>query len=147
MQFYADWRYSAVRLACDLEHVHQPNDIANTLNILLKEVLSILDFLFEHDLVTQINGKLAIGKRHIHLDKDSPLFKMRQSQWRLQGLQKINSDIKDADLFYTSMVALSKTDVNRVSELLLSTVRQMNVVVVESDSEELHCLNIDWFQV
>jgi uncharacterized protein (TIGR02147 family) len=148
MQFYADWRYSAVRLACDLNHIEQPNDIAVTLNIPLKEVLYILDFLVEHDLVTQTkNGELAIGKRHIHLEKDSPLFKMRQSQWRLQGLKNINTDIKENDLFYTSMVALSKTDVNRVSEILLNSIRQMNSVVVESDSEELHCLNIDWFKV
>lgn len=147
VQYYGDWRYTATRLAFDIKRINSANDAAELLGLPLKDIQVIVDFLLEHSLI-EIDGRsYKIGKRHIHLDRDSPLFRMRQTQWRLLGLSKIDSKPQDSDLFYTSTVTLSQASANRIVDILMNAIKTVNQEVLESESEELRCLNLDWFKV
>lgn len=55
-------------------------------------------------------------------------------------------DLKaDTDLFYTCPMSLSAEATLQVRELLLKSIQEALKIVGPSPSEEVRCLNIDWF--
>jgi hypothetical protein len=64
--------------------------------------------------------------------------------WRLKGLDKIKR--KDVPDFYFSVpMVISAKDKDLIRTLLVDLLNNVDSVIENSPSEELMCLNIDWF--
>ncbi|MEO0337542.1 MAG: TIGR02147 family protein, partial [Pseudomonadota bacterium] len=144
--YYSSWVYTGVRNLSAIEHFGNAKTIAEHLSLPFESVNQVLSFLLRIGMVEQNEqGQLRPGPTYTHLDQDSPHINRHRQNWRLRGMQKMES--KNAtDLFYSSPMSLSTTDAEKIRLLLVDTIAKSVEIMRPSDSQEGHCLNIDWFQ-
>jgi hypothetical protein len=65
--------------------------------------------------------------------------------WRLKGFQKMESTDKE-NLFFTCPIVCSKKSVELLRKKTLKFIEEVLAEIKDSPSEELVCLNIDWFR-
>jgi uncharacterized protein (TIGR02147 family) len=142
--FHSSWVYSAVRLSTSIENLSTCESISNYLQIPMEKTQSTLDFLVSRGLCRLEKNKYSMGPSRTHLPESSPFIIPRQSTWRSKAGEKMTSQ-KKTDLYYTAPMSLSKEDMHRVRREILLFIDRINSIVGPSKSEEVSCLNIDWF--
>lgn len=145
-RFYSDWVYSATRLATMLEGVNTLETLSAYLGISREKLKSITQFLVEANLLTLEAGQYATGTVHTYLSDQSPLIKSLHTNWRLKALEQLNF-ADDSSMHYSSPMTMARTDLPRVKEVLIRAIKEIDGILDPSPSEELVCLNIDWFKV
>ena len=143
-RFYSSWHYAAVRNLLALPGPHAPDKIARRLNLEPEMIKEALDFLLESGLCVRNEGHIEPGPQFTHLSANSPLVKARQIQWRLKAFEAMNRPTTQK-LFYTCPMSLSLDVKNQIRTMLLQTIQDALQLVKDSPSEELACLNVDWF--
>lgn len=143
-QFYSHWHYSTIRLLTDIPGRNTVTAISQYLELPAVRVSEILEFLTRCKLCVLENGKYKMAVRNTHLSADSPWVYSRQLQWRQRAIQSMDTP-SPSNIFYTGPMVLSKEDVGWVREQLIATIGKVTERARESKSEELMCLNIDWF--
>lgn len=144
--FYSRWYYSGIRLASSIEGTNTIEQIASRLNLTIAQVNSVVHFLVEHGLCVQDGSRISMGPKRTHLGADSPLIGRHHLNWRTKAISKID-DMGKNDLFFTAPVALSNEACETVRKELVRLVEKVSETVVNSESETLACLNIDWFRI
>lgn len=144
--FYSDWIYSAVRQLTAIKEFHNLDAIAAYLNLSTKRTKEIIDFLLATGLCQQEKNRLVVGPSHTHLESSSPWVRTHHMNWRQRALQELNREEK-AKIHYTGPMTLSKEDALVVREMIAKFLEEIKKVVDPSPSEELRCLNIDWFKI
>lgn len=145
-EFYSDWSYTAIRLSAGIAGMNDVGAIAEFLQLPRNKVKAAVDFLLRSGLCAGTHSKLQMGPSRTHLSNDSPWARVHHSNWRAKALQSMD-DPQLHDLQYTSPVTLSRKDAAKFREELVQLIQRLNSIVAPSPSEELHCVNIDWFQV
>lgn len=143
--FYSSWMYSGVRNLSALEQFHDVTSISQRLNIPISSVSQVVDFLVTHGLCKIQNDKLTYGPAYTHVASDSPFVMKHHQNWRVRGLQMMDL-VEDKNLFYTCPMSLSKETAEEVRSMLVSFVQEVWKKVGPSPSEEVYCLNFDWFK-
>lgn len=144
--FYSDAAYSAVRLLTSISGYSSLDAIATRLEIPIERAGQIVEFLLAHGLCVEKKGEILMGPSRTHLESSSPYIKARQISWRLKGFERMNHSAASEDLYYTAPMALSKKAAQTVHNELMTMIQKLNAIVPSSKSEELACLNIDWFK-
>lgn len=130
----------------DIEGFKTPQSISERLNIPVDEVVKVLNFLVSHGLCLKKDHLYQMKVQSTHLESDSPWIYSRQLQWRVKSQQSMLFKEKN-NLFYTGPMVLSLKDVEVIREKLVKTVKSCTEIARDSKSEDLFCLNIDWFKV
>lgn len=143
--FYSDWYYSAIRMFCSIEN-RSVEELVSFTGLPKKIISEAIQFLLKSGLLIEVDDKYKIGLQSTHLNSDSPWVALHHSNWRKKALEnvKVPSDIK---VHYTSPMTLSKKDAQKVQALIHETIEKVGKIVDPSPSEEVMCLNIDWFPV
>jgi uncharacterized protein (TIGR02147 family) len=144
-QFYSHWLYSAVRLCTDIPELQTPAAIAKKLHTEERLVRDILKFLIENELCEVKANRLHMKTKETHLEDGSPWIYSRQIQWRHKAIANMSLNKSNETLFYTGPMVLSRQDAKWVRDQLIQLVRKIVRKVGPSPSENLMCLNIDWF--
>lgn len=144
--FYSDWVYSAIRLSTLIPGHGDIESISKRLFLSTEKTKNVIDFLLRAGLLKIEKEKLSIGPLSTHLEAASPWIKAHHSNWRQQALNSVSQG-QETSLHYSSPMTLSKKDVQKIRELLIESIKQVDRIVGPSPSEELMCLNIDWFKV
>lgn len=121
------------------------DSISHRLQIPRNQIQKILDFLLETGLCELQQNKYIVGAKRTHLGYDSPLVTKHHQNWRIQGFNKMNFS-EEKNLFYTAPMSLSKEAAEKIRQELPTFIEKINKLVVESDSETVRCLNIDYFE-
>lgn len=140
--FYSDWKYSGMRLACDLEEVINISNLSNKFKINEEDIKSILEFLLSRGLVNSHNGNLEIGPSSTHISKSSPLVKNHHRNWRLKALEALDNLCED-EIMYTAPMCTSKEVFKNLNAKILKLIDEFVKEASEADGEELYYLNID----
>lgn len=143
--FYSSWQYSAIRLASSLENINSVQQLSEQLGIEREKVAQILDFLISQKLVVKKKNVFDMGPQVTHVGKDSAFVANHHRNWRLKAIQSMGSKNSN-DLFYTGPMSLSKSAVKEIQSRLLKLIDENTKLVKKSESQTLHCLNIDWFK-
>ncbi len=144
--FYSNWYYSGVRLSTDHPDVNTVDQISRRLDLPLSLVKKVVQFLIENKLCVKENNQLQMGPARIHIGSDSPLLSRHHLNWRLKSFDRMNKYDPRKELFFTGPYSLSEELVGKIRKELVETIDRLTKQVVESESETLACLNIDWFQ-
>lgn len=144
--FYSDWIYGAVRLLTSIEEFRTSGAIAEHLGIGLARVNELLEFLVSVGLVKREKDKLSIGIASTHLDARSRFVNNHHRNWRIKGLEALNSSTPD-DLFFTGPCTISLEDFSVLRKELIDVVASMTKKVPKSDPQVLACMNMDWFKL
>jgi uncharacterized protein (TIGR02147 family) len=144
--YYSDWIYSATRLSTLLPGLKNAEALAQHYNLPTAKIKKVVEFLLEAELLKLEKGELSLGVLSTHLDAQSPWIKSHHSNWRQKALQDISAG-NSKSLHYSAPLTISKVDAEKIREILVKTINSVDEVLEPSESEELHCLTIDWFQV
>ncbi len=144
--FYSDWIYSAVRQLTAIDGFQNKDAIAVHFQISKKQTKEVIDFLLSTGLCIEIKGELRPGPSSTHLGASSPWVRIHHMNWRQKAMEQINK--KDAvQLHYTAPLTVSKKHALKIREMIISFLAEVDTVIEPSPSEELLCMNIDWFKV
>ncbi len=144
--YYSDWIFIAVQQLIAIPNFDSEYKIAERLGVPVKRVKEAITFLLHAGLCIEKDGKIAIGPARIHLAPDSPWIKQHHTNWRAQAINRMYSE-DDMKLHYSSPMTLSKSDCEKIRKRLVAVIEEIGKIVDPSPSEELTCLNIDWFNV
>ncbi len=144
--YYSDWIYSAIRLSTLLPGLKTIEALAEHYHLPLVKVKTVVDFLLTAELLKLEKGELSIGVRSTHLNAQSPWIKSHHANWRQKALQDISGGSLQA-LHYSAPLTISKSDSEKIREIMVKAINAVDEIMEPSESEELHCLTIDWFQV
>ena len=143
-RFYSSWRYAGVRNFLALPGERTARAIASRLGIELDAAEEALEFLLESGLCVPSSEGPTPGPKLTHLEAASPLVISRQMQWRAKGFAAMERQNKQ-NLFYTCPMSLSAEGRDKVRALLVAMIQEALAIVRDAPSEELACLNVDWF--
>ncbi|MGE0528210.1 MAG: DUF4423 domain-containing protein, partial [Bdellovibrionales bacterium] len=145
--FYSSWVYSAVHLFTSL-HAEGASleDVATRFQIPKLRAREILQFLASTGLVEGSSGSYKIGTRSTHIPKGSPYLLKHHSNWRLKALAK-SEGLKDDELMFSGQYSLSRRDFAILREQIAEFLKNVNLLVKNSASEDIAALNIDWFWI
>ena len=145
-RFYSHWSYSAVRLGLSVPALQSPDGIARHLGLSRSTVADVMEFLLRHRLIQEDDGKFFLGPQVTHVGHDSPWVNRHHTNWRLQGIRALDQT-SDKDLFYTGPMSLSQQASEQIRKLLIGLIEKATKIAVDSDSQDLRCLNLDWFSI
>lgn len=146
LRYYSAWQFSAVHVALSVPELSQPETLSAELKIPLVDVRAILDFLVRAGLAQANSQGFSIGTRHIHLGTSSTQLRNHHLNWRLRAMQAIDQDVKN-NFHYSSVVSLSRKDVQTIKELLIQALNSANRTIQTSKEETVYGMNFDFFHL
>lgn len=146
LTYFSHWSYCAIHVLSSIPQFQSREAIAQHLELPLKKVASILDFLENCGFVTSEKGRYCVGNRRIHLGTDSPLISRHHSNWRIQGLRSLERD-SSIDAHYTSVVSVSLADFDEIKSLFLDAIEKSNLIIKNSNDDMAACIGLDLFQI
>lgn len=142
--FYSSWLYSGIRNMAALPDVNDVPEIARRLNLPAATISKVVGFLVDHGLCRMDDGRLTYGPAHTFVNRDSPHVVKHHLNWRLQAARAMERD-RDSDLFFTGPMSLSRETVDEIRKYLPQVIQEIYKKIGPSPSEQVACLNIDWF--
>lgn len=146
-RFYSDWFYSAIRLSTDIPGFQTVDDLSRKFSLSRVLVDEVLKFLVQAGLCVETSGEFKLGSKRTHLDVTSPLVSRHHTNWRLKAIEKSSRIGTDNELQFSSPMTLSNADAKKVRKELQDYIQSIVKISFDSPSEELFCLNMDWFKV
>jgi hypothetical protein len=104
----------------------------------------MLTFLVQTGVCVEEAGKFHMGKVHVHVPNESPLVTKHHSNWRMKAIQRMDFR-EDTELFFTAPMSISRKDFETIREKLNAVIKDAVNVAKSSSSEDIFCLNIDFF--
>jgi len=142
--FYSSWHFSALRLATDIPELRNVAQLSERFALDPQVVKSALEFLVEKGLCVLEQGELRLGPSIVFLSADSPYINSRHLGWRIKAGAQMGLKNKE-DLYFTCPIVCSAKSKNLIRNKLLNLITEVLKEVKDSPSEDLACLNIDWF--
>jgi uncharacterized protein (TIGR02147 family) len=143
--FYSSWIFSGIRNLTATSAGSDVRALSERLGLEIQVVIRAVQFLLQHGLCREENGRLTYGPAALHVSKESPFVNKHHQNWRLQAIHNMEKQ-KAGDLFFTSPMSLSHAAAEEVGKLLPTMIQNVLKITGPSDSERVACLNIDWFQ-
>lgn len=141
-QYYSSWEYSALHILSSIPEFQQKEKMRKKLKLTNTRINEVIDFLITKGLVEFADDKFKIGKRRLHLTKDSPYIGSHHQNWRLQAIRML-SDKNPINLNYSGVFSLSKSDIEKIKEILLQAIEKNEKVISSSGEEEMIYIGID----
>ena len=145
--FYSSPIYSSAHIFCATHKLGRTVDeVAKRFEIDRARANAVLRFLVESGMCIETEGRFQPSTQSTHLEFGSPHLFKHISNWRLRAIQAAEN-LSEEELMYTVNVALSKKDYARLREDLAVFIKKFLEEVYPSPSEEIACLNLDWFWI
>lgn len=145
-EYYSSWIYSAIHMACGLEHIKTLGDISKLLNLKSEEVRKVLSFLINMGLVVQEEKSLQASDLALHLPGDSPFIIQHHKNWRLKAMQDVKKTSVD-NIHFSAVMTLDEQTYKQVKQDILNLIEEAVLKVKEASSEDIYSLNMDWYKL
>ena len=142
--FYSHWHFSAIMQLCAVSKTVDVAELCQHLNLSQIIVQEAIEFLLTTKLCVRIGNKIEMGPNRTWLDRNSPWMSIHHLNWRLKGIDRLPRKT-DQELFFTMPMSLSREDANGIRLAIQQLISNTVKVVECSKSEQVSCLNIDWF--
>lgn len=142
--YFSSWVYAAVHVALTCEGLDSAERIADHLRLPLAVVRKALEFLLQAGLATEDGGRLRTGEARMHLGTTSPHLLKHHLNWNLRAMHALEADLAGG-LHYSSVVSLSKDDIEKLRELLTEALNRSKKIIRDSPGEEVCGLTVNLF--
>lgn len=142
--FYSNWIYTAVRNLVAIARFNNPEAVSIQLGVSRQSVEDALKFLISKGLCSVESGHFVVGPARTHVAESSPFVKTHHQNWRVKAMERMTAD-NPSDLFFTFPFSASKEDVLRIRKELPIWLKKISDIVTPSESENVRCLNVDFF--
>jgi uncharacterized protein (TIGR02147 family) len=144
-KYYSSWIFAAVWNTTSIGGGQTLNQIAERFLVSRARAEEILSFLVAAGLCHETKGVYSPGESHVHVSNESPFVMKHHSNWRLKAMNQMDGR-NSSELFFTAPAAISKKDFEVIREKLNFMIKEFVEIAKASESEELICLNIDFFR-
>ncbi len=144
--YYSSWIYSAIHIMTSIPHFNSTNSIADHLKLNLKIVREALNFLCQIKLVEETKKGFQIGNNQLYISSGSIQIRRHHLNWRNHSQFAIDTPKQD-DFHFSSVYSLSREDASKVKEIITQSIENSRKIIRESKEEEVHILNIDFYQL
>ncbi|QDK46838.1 hypothetical protein DOM22_17585 [Bdellovibrio sp. ZAP7] len=145
--YYSRWQYSAVHMCVMLPEMSTVQKISQRLSISTQEAEEALEILLRLGLIAKTSSGWKVTNTAMHLENNSPLLKSLHTQWRLKSIDAISLLRTKQDLRYSGCVALARTDLEQIKEILTQAIEKSIAQVLPSPEETLAVMNVDFFEI
>lgn len=142
--YYSVWTYAAVHILLSIPNYQTPKAISSYLNLPLKQLHEILEFLVKTGLAHQKGSHYEIGLTRIHLSKESIPIRRHHSNWRNQAIISIDKNLPE-DLHYSNVLSMAHKDVPKVKEILIQAIEECREIIKVSKEERVQVMTMDFF--
>lgn len=146
MTYYSSWIHSAVHILSAIPRFQRASAMAEVLQLPPAAVKQSLEFLEGVGLVHREGEAYRIGAARIHLGRGSPMIGRHHANWRMRALHSLDR-ADPSDLHYSTVVAISRADRERIREEILRFLERIEPIVQASPEEGCFSLTLDWFGV
>lgn len=146
MTYYSSWIYAAIHVLLSVTKFQSAESLSKRLSLAVDKVSSCIEFLVQCGLAKIEKGIFKIGESRLHLKADSPLIAKHHMNWRMQSLRSLENSSKD-DLHYSSVMAISHADYQKIKEHILKTLEETEKIIVHSPEEDGYVLGVDLFKL
>lgn len=146
--YYANWYMVAIRLLVCNEKINSVDDIKSYIDISKEKIQTSLEFLEEYQLIKFDNEKYQWLGTSTHIPSDSPLVNRHHQNWRTRAVQKMEKENDaETELFFSSPMIIDKSCAQDIRKKILEYITETQKFSSKAPSENLFCLNIDFFNV
>lgn len=145
--FYSAWYYVAAWVTTSINNGQTLEQVAERFHFTRNKAEEIMNFLVQCGVCEYKKGKYSLGKAHIHISNESSFVVKHHTNWRHKAMQRM--DFREAsELFFTAPMTVSAKNIEVLREKLNLLVKDIVSTVTDPDtnSEEIVCLNIDFFK-
>ena len=144
--YYSSWIPAAVHIATTIPPLRTVSALASALKLSPEKTLETLAHLESVGLVKKEGLEFHPGEQQIRLGNDSHHIIKHHTNWRLKAMQGLEQE-KLNELHYSGVVSLSSSDILKIKDQLLETIKKNIDVIKDSKEEELYCITIDFFDL
>ena len=145
-RYYSSWLYAAIHVALSISKLETIASLAERFDTTNEKVLEILSALESMNLICKKEGKWVLVTPDVHLHQNSEMTFMNHFLWRQRALLNIDKE-KSGSVHYSSVFAMSEKDAVKIKGQILDFVDHLRSNIKDSPSEEVFCLNMDFFKV
>jgi len=146
LTYYSHAYYSMIHILCSLPQYNHLDAICKTLKIEKTEAKRYVDFLLERGFIEKHQDRYQMGNLRIHLPAGSPTLIQHHSNYRMQTIQRLGQQTAK-DLHYSGILGMTAQDRDRVRELTLQYIENIEKILSTSKPEVPVILNLDWFGI
>lgn len=144
--YYSSWQVQAIYTLLAIPGFADPETIAIRLALPRAFVFRCLNRLCELGLVDVFEDRFRALNRNLHLGCDSPQIGPFHAAWRHCAIQNIPLQ-KGEEVHFSSLLGISRADYERLRQIVVEFIAKVRHQALDSDKEDLYCLNIDLFRV
>jgi len=144
MTYYSSWHYTAIHMCLMIPDLTSRVSICSFLNLSSSAVTKVLDFLLQVGLAQESGDKLTAGPARIHLPESSPLIAKHHTNWRMRAIDSLDS-LKEHDLHYSLIMSISDEAAEKIREVLLNAIQNVEPIMKAADDKNVYSLNLDLF--
>lgn len=144
--FYSSWIYLAIFVATAIDEGQTLEQIATRFHLSRDQAQEFLNFLARTGICELSGTKYKMGKSVVYIPNESPLVVKHHTNWRMKGIQKMDTR-ENAELFFSSPMSMSLSDFVKIREILSKSIEKSLEICRASPAEDVVCLNIDFFKV
>lgn len=145
-KYFSQWYHAAIHAAVSIKDLQTAEALAKYFRLDDGTTRASLEFLCSVGLIVKSGQRYVSGITALHLDKASPLVGRHHLNWKIKSMEAVNQP-KTTDIQYTSVVSLSRADLEKLREIIFDAIESMRSVVKDSKEEILACYNFDFFDL
>ena len=143
--YYSNWYWSALHILVSIPRYQTTESLAERISMPVEFTKYALENLEKFGLIRNEKGRWAFTSDTIHLPKKSPLISLHHNNWRQRAVVDSQNYFSDG-IHYTVVQSISKSDYEKIKQILLNTIDQYAKVAGPSEEEELVCFACDFFR-
>ncbi len=138
------WTTGALHILSSIPEYQTVTAAAQRLKLPESQVLTCFEKLLELGCVTRLNGRYIHSGVGIHIPANSNFILNHHFNWRQKAL--LSAQEKSSQhLHFSGVYSVARSDLSRLRELFLSTLKQADEIATQAPTEELICFACDVF--
>ncbi len=143
-KYYSKWQFAALHVALQIESLRSPRALSAYFHISEDVTIETLNFLVEAGLAKKEGSKFLPTAQWMRLSREEGPIAQHHANARLKGLESVYEN-HPQDLHYSGFFSFSKADSEKVRDLFLVTLKNMQKIIEPSPSEEVFGVALDFF--
>jgi len=144
--YYSHWYWTAVHMLAGMKNYNTEKQIADRLHLPPEMIKQALNQLANMGLVAKDKGAWKSTGKNIHAPAESLYSWLHHDSWRAKAGENFRKRPPGA-VHFTGVYTLSKADMEKVGDLTLDLMDNIQKIVGPSPEEDAACLCLDWFGV
>ena len=145
--YFSSWLWSALHFLSAIPEYQNSKKMSARLGLSESLILESLKRLERFELISSgPHGQWKYASGQFHLPKNSPFVIQHHQNWRNKAVMDAQNFSSDG-LHYTTVLTLSKGDVEKIKNLLLTFISETVEISNPSSPEDALVLNCDFFKV